>query len=148
MLKKLIKFVLQIPKKQTSKSKEEINMVKTALKKKRKRISSSVFNKHASIGEIRRHGKEIVLVNKGGSFTPASHKIIRELCEDVFRESSSAKIRTNGLSKAQVGRIAADIKDASNADVYIRKVPLRRVRKLQPVEFEILLTDGKKYEME
>lgn len=146
MLKKLIKFVLQIPKKQTSKSKEEINMVKTALKK--KRISSSVFNKHASIGEIRRHGKEIVLVNKGGSFTPASHKIIRELCEDVFRESSSAKIRTNGLSKAQVGRIAADIKDASNADVYIRKVPLRRVRKLQPVEFEILLTDGKKYEME
>ena len=52
----------------------------------------------------------------------------------------------SGLSRAQVGRIAGDLKEGAEVDVFIRKVASPISRKPQTTNYEILLKDGKNNE--
>lgn len=148
MIHKVFIWVRQIIKRIIKLSKEEINMVTKSPMRQRTRVRSSEFRKHESVCEIRRHGKDVVIVNKSGSLTPISHKHVRELGQNALKSKRSAIIKANGLSRAQVGRIASDLREDSNVEVYIRKTPVRKVGRPQPMSFEILIKDGNTDEKE
>ena len=129
------------------KNKEErANMSTKILKMPRPKISSTEFGKHSTVGEIKRVGKHIVVIDESGSFLPISYNNVKNLRSYALREKRSAIIRANGLSRAQVGRIAGDLKEGAPIDVYIRKVAVPKSDKPQATNFEILLIGGNKDE--
>lgn len=148
MFKKIYKFFLELlinDNKKTMKGNEK--MPTKTLKMPRAKISSTEFEKHAIVGEIKRIGKNIFIVDEQGIVSPVSQKHVKGLSTSVLKNRNSAIIKANGLSRAQVGRIAGDLKNNSSYGVYIRKVAAPKLGKPQATNFEILLTDGKNNEI-
>ena len=59
--------------------------------------------------------------------------------------NKAIKVKTNGLSRAQLGKIVGDIKEDPTVNVYLRKIPTKKISiaKPQAMTYEILITDGK-----
>ena len=144
-------FLRWLNKKTTTQEKDEIVMYKTRLEMPRKRISSSDFDKNKTDMEIKRIGRQIVIVNNS-SVVPISKVNIIDLKKQIEALNKTVKITTCGLSRAQVGRIANDLRENSGLGIYVRKVPAGRLtcadgpiryhRNLQLMNFEILVTEG------
>lgn len=142
MFKRILKWLKLkiINKKEWQKG--ERRMATKTIKVPRGKISSAEFDKHTAVGVIRRIGKSVVVVDECGSLVPISHEYVKSLKTSALRNRHSAIIKANGLSRAQVGRIAGDLKEGSSVDVYIRRVPTPKSNKPQATNFEILLMDG------
>lgn len=132
--------------KKIKKKEERTDMSTKALSMPRPKISSTEFSKHSTVGEIRRVGKSIVVVDESGAVLPISYNSVKSLRASALRKKRSAIIRANGLSRAQVGRIVGDLKEGAPIDVYIRKVTTSKSDKPQVTNFEILLMDENKDE--
>ena len=142
MFNQILQWFKSIIKSKRKRQKEEECMATKTLKMPRAKISSAEFDKHTAVGEIRRIGKNVVIVDEQGSLIPISHKYVKNLRTSALRNRRSAIIKANGLSRAQVGRIAGDLKEGSPVGVYIRRVSTPKSNKPQATNFEILLMDG------
>lgn len=142
MLNRILEWFKVIIKNKKEHQKEEKYMATKTMRMPRAKISSTEFNKHTAVGEIRRVGKNVVIVDDQGSLLPISHKHVKRLKTHALQNRRSAIIKANGLSRAQIGRIAGDFKEGSTVGVYIRRVPTQKSSKSQVTNFEILLMDG------
>ena len=135
----------------TKNKKDDNIMDKNILTMTRPKISSSHFDKCKSAIEIKRVGRKIVIATRDGAI-PISRDSVTQLTKQIEQGNKSVKIRANGLSRAQVGRIAGDLKNSSGMGVYIRRAPVKqtpigrssvgRYGQAQLMNYEILVTDG------
>lgn len=77
-------------------------------------------NKTVPVNQIRivRQGTHIVVINPSGKRHIASQKTIQNISKSIKGE---IEIITEGLSKAQVGRIASDIQTGSSRAISVQK---------------------------
>lgn len=148
MLRQVLQwFKLKITNKKKQQKAEEYMATKT-MKLPRAKVSSAEFNKHSTVGEIKRIGKNVVIVDNSGSLIPISQKYVKSLKASALRNRRSAIIKVNGLSRAQIGRVVGDFKEDPSVGVYIRKIPTQKTNKPKATNFEILLMDGNANEEE
>lgn len=117
-------------------------MSRQKVKTPRLKISASEFDRQTVASEIKRIGKSLVIINEQGKMSLVSQSRIKGLKSSVLQNADSAIIRTNGLSRAQVGRIVGDLKQGSPAHVFVRRVSTQKANKPRATSFEILLMDG------
>lgn len=90
---------------------------------------------------VRRVGKDIVLVDDKHAHVLSGEKI-ESIVKAVIESNATTKIRTSGLSKAQVEKIAGSfVRD--NAVVEVRHVSRQRKTSNQLQRFEIVVKGGK-----
>ena len=130
------------PSKECNTQKKGDFMANSSTKAQRPKISLAEFKRHTAVGEIKRIGKNVVIVDGRGMVKPISQRDIKFLKATVLRDRSSAKIRTNGLSRSQVGRIVGDLREDSSVGVYIRRVPMQHAEEPRATSYEILLMGG------
>lgn len=90
---------------------------------------------------IRRVGKDIVLIDDKHTQVLSGEKI-ESIVNKVINANSTTKIRTSGLSKAQVEKIAGSFV-GDNAVVEVRHVSHQRSTTNQLQRFEIVIKGGK-----
>lgn len=141
LLKKFFSWIKSKYEKRLHSQKGEENMPVKSIRVPKDKIASTEFENHSIVSIIKRVGKEVVVVDSRGATTRISPKYLKRLKTSSLNNRGSVRIRANGLSRAQVGRIVGDLKEDFSGDVYIRKVsqPQRRLGKAQTMSFEILL---------
>lgn len=90
---------------------------------------------------IRRVGKDIVLIDDKHVQVLSGEKV-ESIVNRVIKDNSTTKIRTSGLSKAQVEKIAGSFV-GDNAVVEVRHVSHQRNTTNQLQRFEIVVKGGK-----
>lgn len=105
-------------------------------------LTSEDFDKSPLVCEIKRIKKQLVMRDNNGKIEPVSQNKIRELRNIVLSDGSSVKIEVTGVSRAEVGRIAGDLKGNSPTKVYARKIEPTRLSRPQANRFEILIQGG------
>ena len=119
------------------------NMQKVLSPMPRIRVSEDRFEVSESNYEIKRIGKDVIIRNKcNGVTVPVSKQEILDLRRNVLTGSRNAKIRTTGLSRAQLGRIVSDLRGNNHAGVHIRRIATRGSENSRALNYEILLTRG------
>lgn len=106
---------------------DEFSMSATMLKpkpsvsqrsKKMEKICESVVANIPSELEINRMGRSVVMV-KSGRVYPVTHSVLKPLTKAIVDTESEVKIKTNGLTIAQVDKIANVISANENATVEV-----------------------------
>lgn len=80
----------------------------------------NIKNKTVPVSQIRivRHGTHIIILDASGKRLVASQKNIQNIGKAV---KGNVEIITEGLSKAQVGRIVSDIQVGSSRTISVKK---------------------------
>lgn len=107
---------------------------------KMEKISASVVANIPSELEINRMGRSVVMV-KSGRVYPVTHSVLTPLTKAIVETGSEVKIRTNGLTIAQVDKIANVIRANENAAVEVTLPKYARVG--QAIVGEIHIKGGK-----
>lgn len=110
------------------------------------KIPSADFEKCDEKWKINRVGRRIYVWEDKQSALNLKDNMVR-LKNQIEQSDEAVKIQANGLSRAQVGRIARNLKEVSNCGVYVRRTPLGSVgnsktKRTFPVSYEILVTRG------
>ncbi len=139
----MIKLIMKLFRLQkTGKKEENAKMPTKTIKMPRSKISLNEFKNRSTVGEIKRIGKSIIIVDESGSHSLISRSRIKSLKSSALRNKKTAIIKASGLSRAQVGRIVGDLKDGEPVDVYIRKIAMQNSDRPKVTNFEILLMGG------
>lgn len=109
--------------------------------KKMEKICEDVATNIPSELEINRIGRSVVMV-KGGRVYPVTHSVLKPLTKAIVDTSSEVKITTNGLTIAQVDKIANVISTNADATVEV-KLPKYNTIADQSIVGEIYIKGGK-----
>lgn len=134
-MKCIFQFIINIIKKRINRN-DVISTKTVKLKTSPKVSQKEIYDENST---IKRSGRRIVIINSAGEAVPISHKQIECLGAALKRNYGTATIKTIGLSKAQVGRVAGDLKSCTSSDVFVRKIKPQDLTTLQPMKFEITL---------